>query len=279
MRTRPVKKKMKTASEIGKRVKRLRTSRSETQIQFAEHIRIAPSRISEWEADKGKPMAEACLLMGNLAPYPENIWFWEQAGLDLQVNLSATEKELKKRGAAPAPGQIMRVPFMKKTSQGWKATGSELPLPTKLVPNPASTICLSIAQSQIYPFSPGDILFLDQSDNEAETFERFWGQILVVETNYPERPKTLFIGQLKCKANTPNYWVADLIEIGNDFIPRSHYVGMWTIEGDANWDEKEREEMERSRRPEALLNIRRLAPIRILGRVIAWFQPPKPGRK
>lgn len=194
---RPVKKKMKRLPEVSERAKHLREALGMSQNQFAEHTGIARPRISEWEAGKGVPSAEACVLLGNAAPYPENLWFWEQIGIKRAVIAYNADKILKER---------VQIALARKTPEGIEKTQAVVPLPELFVPNPDSTVCLVVdKKSAGLVFAEGDIVVLEPAAEAQDPHDpqRYWNQIVLVE--FTKRhddlgwPEGLFMGRLRYK--------------------------------------------------------------------------------
>ena len=171
-------KKMKKGSEIAGRVKRLRTALGMNHEQFADRLRVARPRISEWEAGKGVPTAEAYVAMGHLAPYPENLWFLEQAGIKPGL-ISSIANELVK-------GRV-QIPLAHKTPEGIQETKIEVELPKRFVPNPDSTVCLVLdKKSAGLVFAEGDVVVLEPA-NDPQDPRPYWGQIVLVSSKKESR--------------------------------------------------------------------------------------------
>jgi DNA-binding XRE family transcriptional regulator len=75
---------MKRSPEIGDLVRELRVAKGMTQGDFARVLHVNQSRVSEWETGVATPPADACIALGNLAPYPNCLFFYEKAGMDLK---------------------------------------------------------------------------------------------------------------------------------------------------------------------------------------------------
>ncbi len=192
---RQVKKKMKRGSEIGERVKKLRTALGMNHEQFAKRLRVARPRISEWESGKGVPTAEAYVALGDLARYPENLWFLEQAGINPGL-ISSIANEIVK-GRVP-------VPLAHKTPEGIEQTQIVVPLPERFIPNPDSTVCLVVdKKSAGLVFDEGDVVVLEPAA-EPQDPRPCWDKIVLVEFTAREEewwnwPTGLFMGRLHCK--------------------------------------------------------------------------------
>jgi DNA-binding XRE family transcriptional regulator len=183
--------KMKTDVEAGKKIKALRGSL--TQAQFAASLQVAQPMISAWEAGRELPAsADLWIKFGNIAPYPENLWFWGRAGVDPQLMLSTYEKTMIERSAPIAEGEIIRVPcFVKMEGKdvGW---GDPIVVPRAFVPHPASTIFRYIDGPLASPTVQfRTYLLLDTFFNDSPTLLPFWNSTIAVEDDSvnPDREK------------------------------------------------------------------------------------------
>lgn len=170
-------------SEVADRVKNLRIKRGETQEQLAEYLGIARPRISEWESGQTKPSPEIYLNLGNLADdLDDKIWFWEQAGLDIEKLLAAAA-QVKKSAPEMVTGLLRKLP---------------------------SDAQIFIVNERIagQVFSPGDTILLEPA-SDAHDPQPFWDQIVLLEFAPREQrekgwiteswPTGLFLGRLRCK--------------------------------------------------------------------------------
>ena len=271
---------MKKNPSIGERIKSLRGDM--TQAKFADLLKVGQTAVSAWELDENVPSSEAWAKLGNLAPYPENIWFWQQAGMDEDKVLSAAEKLLRERGAPAKSGEIVRVPRFGPTPQGREETGPPLILPAEFVPNPGSTSCFILdEQSARLPFAPGDMLLVDGSQVKPQDPRPFWEKIVLVQVTdkgTPDNPspKTFFTGKLEIQRDRfdPLTWYARLVPVDERFKTAAFMVGDWRAEGGIvsrpdpstrlGCVKKEAEEFA----PE---EIRLYGNCEILGVVTAWF--------
>ena len=198
MRTKPVKKKMKKGSKAGDRIKRLREETlRENQAQFAQRLGVDQARISQYESGKLVPTAEVYVTLGNLAAYPESLWFWEQIGINRAMISSKADEILKER---------VQVPLADRTPEGIEKTQIVVPLPERFVPNPDSTICLVLdKKSAGLVFDEGDVVVLEPA-SDPQGPQPYWDKIVLLE--FPEQgprnlnwPTGLFMGRLRCKCD------------------------------------------------------------------------------
>jgi transcriptional regulator with XRE-family HTH domain len=175
---------MKKIPDINKRFKALRELKGMSQAELAKRFKISRSAVSLWEIGPMPPPAEALMLLGNLATYPENVWFWKLAGLDDQVMLSAAESMLKERGKAPPGSKLTRVPMLSMGSRGKAGKGGPILLPGSLVPNPGSTRYIGLEKNSVgKAFVEGDIVVVDSFESQRDPMcpAPFWERLIVVK--------------------------------------------------------------------------------------------------
>ena len=235
---------------VGDRIKVLREARGMSQVKFADLIGVTPPTISRWEAGEVIPPAEGCLRLGNLAPYPENLWFWQQAGIDPEMMLSTAGQILRERGAEPAPDEVVYVPRTSGTVQEGEEAGRPIPLPAEFVPNPLSIRCLVVDETLANSIFPvGDLILVDVSANNAEDLRPLWGQVVLVHLTRPKDlaglrmagfwKEGLNIGRLRCRTMQSGdrlHWVATLgpfddAQVWYESDKRLTVVGSWAHDG------------------------------------------------
>jgi DNA-binding XRE family transcriptional regulator len=250
---------------VSERIYDLRTKRGETQAQFAAAVGVTQQSISDWESETGDavPSAESYVRLGNLAPYPDCLWFWDQAGMNQDAMLSAATKLLQERGDVPESKMIAVPRFQVAT----RTTEKNRPhyVDATLVPNPGSVAYWVVDTHVRAPdqLPLNRVVLLDTSANDAADRELFWDKDYFVEVapvplrHTGERdPSTasgsgLYIGRLTCSV-TPGVnlehapWHAVLwhgqtggrhewsppFAASIDSLPGSHdgiALGRWTI--------------------------------------------------
>jgi len=291
---------MKKDRQIGQRIKKFREDHYPNQKALAEALGVGQTVVSAWETGDNMPSSEAWAKLGNVAPYPENLWFWQQGGLDLEELFSAAAQILKERGMEPAPGEIVRISFSSENLRGREEPGASIPLPAKFVPNRLSTRYLVVDENLAdSTFPVGDVIFLEKSAKNAEEFRPFWGEIVLVHLTRPKDrtglrmtefwKEGLNIGRLWCKMNRndPLYYLATLGPFG-DAETRYRSGDQVTLLG--TWQHELRNNLPYMGMPEsqtaiaevrdearsrALMEMRPCEGCRILGRVIGWFRAPR----
>lgn len=171
-------------SQTGAKIKELRDKLGLNQVQFAGKVGVTQPTISSWEAgDKDRaPSSEALMKLGNLAPYPDCIWFWSQAGMDGQAILSTAEKLLKERSAPPVEGEIFRVPCIRRVGQKEEQTGETFPFPLNSLLYPRWARCLVVDENSASPWvlSGGRVVFDTPEANSEDTLS-FQDEIVAVD--------------------------------------------------------------------------------------------------
>lgn len=219
---------MKRDKEAGARIKALRGNA--TQAEFAKSFGVTQSMISAWEAGRDLPSAENWILLGELAGYPDCYWFYEQAGLDRQKLLAATERTLKEQiKEADSPlleGRIVLVPRVR-SLQGLEPAGRPVPMPPEAVPNLLSTYCL--------PFGENEVV-LDTTGAKSGDLTPFWGQLVLAEFSsehdmpWPKGVQIigLLLGPQKHIVLGRVDWQAEFCPMGYLGQFGSYIVGIWT---------------------------------------------------
>jgi transcriptional regulator with XRE-family HTH domain len=161
-------------TEAGRRIRALRGHL--TQAEFAKCFGVTQSMISAWEAGRDVPSAEIWIKLGELSGYPDCYWFWQQAGLDQQKLLAATEQMLRDQiRDADSPlleGQIVLVPRVHKTPQGLEPAGLPLAMPVEAIPNPLSTYCFQLDEVEAVG---------DTAGADGGSLSPFLGELILLE--------------------------------------------------------------------------------------------------
>ncbi len=261
---------MKKNSEVVKRVKALRKALDMNQLEFAKHGGFPQSRVSEWESGKA-PSADAYIRLGNLASHPDNLWFWEQAGLTPQALVAAASKVMRERFSAPPESEIVRVPAYDDLSAAGFA--SMLALPAKLVPNPGTAYFLRFTEKHdpSLGFQCGDILILDTQDAGSPCLKPFFGHMIVVGNAHKEGQEKLerpLMGRLTLVGIGRRFeamlWPVGSIVAGRTLVSIADYeVASDVLDNDKAADE-------------ALEKIAPSPYLPVLGRVVAYIPSETP---
>ena len=172
--------------KVNERIRALRDSLGLTQTQFADALDVAQAAVSVWESGKETPTSGAYVRMGNLAHYPDNLWFWKEGGLEIEAAKSAAYYELQRNTSMTGTlGETIRVPRKVSAALGLKDTGTHLALPTDRIANPFTTICLDIDEEfsgQL--FSSGDVVIVD-TFGLGEDLSPLLGHVVIAELRTP----------------------------------------------------------------------------------------------
>jgi hypothetical protein len=160
-----------------------------THAKLADSLGVSDSRIPEWIAGKRLPPADAMIALGRLAlehALPDPFFFWAQAGVDAQVLQSMADKVLEERYRFA--GETIPVLRFRDTKKGREDAGAPVPLPAEFVPNPRTTICLSVDEmSSGVVDAPGGLYILDISIAGTTDVRSLHRQVVLVRYT-PEFP-------------------------------------------------------------------------------------------
>ena len=268
-------------AEMVRRIKNLQGQMN--QAAFARYLGVPQSRISEYLAGK-RPTAEMCVRLAKLAPYPDNLWFLEQAGLKRDDILSAATKIMEGRSAPPVEGEIVRVPRFRVTEHGREEAGPPIPLPTQCVPHPLATICLCLDEkSPRIGESPRGLILLDTSIEGTKWRDEFSGRVVMLD--YMPRdvgpwPLGLYMGRIFRQGPLTQLpraiWTDIMLEpLTKDatsrfgaWLPVGSYVESGEALAAAQGDKEKSEAVVNEFRQRALSNLHLSDGVRILGKVI-----------
>ncbi len=191
-------------AEMVKRIKSLQGRMN--QVEFARYLGVPQSRVSEWGAGK-RPTAEMCVRLGKLAPYPDNLWFLDQAGLKQDDILSVARHIMKERNAPAAPGEIVRIPRFRQTLEGREPAGPPVALSAQFIRHPLATICLLVDDKSTGIVSaPHGATFLDTSFEGAYDLSALWDRVVMIDyrlgdpsrvSEYGAREHGLYVGRMR----------------------------------------------------------------------------------
>jgi transcriptional regulator with XRE-family HTH domain len=71
-------------SEFPERIKILRVKQGMNQTELGNYLGVGQTAVSKWETGENPPPAEALVKMGNMEDYPDCLFFYEKAGMDLR---------------------------------------------------------------------------------------------------------------------------------------------------------------------------------------------------
>lgn len=193
--------------EWADRIRRLLRDLNLSQAGLAERLGISPPTVSRWLQGRNEPTAEGYVALGNLARSPDNIYFWDRAGLDasslpgaggfpertsLKVNLEDLRVIAGKKPSRQLTGKgnAVAIPLLNATVYGDRIPPHEnvsmsqveveeiLLAPLSWCPHPESMIGIHLAGDSMSPaIPPGSILFVDTA---AKDRDRLHQRITVV---------------------------------------------------------------------------------------------------
>jgi transcriptional regulator with XRE-family HTH domain len=189
-----------TSSEWSDRIRRLVRDLKLSQAGLAERLGVSPPTVSRWIKGRHEPTAESYIALGNLAPPPEGVYFWERAGLDASGLLDASfqratsslrtslgdfklvaGKKVSSSLAGKGNSVAVAIPLLNATAYGDRIPPHEnvslsevqlegiLLAPLGWCPHPENMIGIHFDGDSMLPvISPGSILFVDTAAKERD---------------------------------------------------------------------------------------------------------------
>ena len=168
--------KTKQSKELGQRIRDVRKSQNldepPTQEAFAKKLGAARSQVSAWEAGRQRPSKEKLIALGNLATYPHNLRFWEEAGVAPAAFEAAIRRTLQQRRSEPALAEATPIARLDASALLRRLNPKEeiveadpvdtVPFPSLFVPDRASTVCVEVTKRTKGPLLFGGDLALVQ---------------------------------------------------------------------------------------------------------------------
>jgi transcriptional regulator with XRE-family HTH domain len=263
--------------ESAKRVVKLLAFLGDTQAQFARRLSITQPMVSAWVGASDAPSPAFCIRLGKLAPFPDNLWFWEQAGLSEQDIISAATHISEKWSRLPSDREIIGIPRMRFTGKRNEPVEPSIPLLGEFVFDRSRTIWIDVNESLAGPFSVGDILKLDQDEGTALD-ERFKNKLVLVEFP-PEREGYRLFAIPGRAIGTLRYGRCS-ITLGSsvEFIPVAAGAGVVMV----GWyvPSAKRRAVESAGLAKVMVHEEEeLKRIKVIGRVTGWLAVLKPSEK
>lgn len=183
--------------EWSDRIRRLLTDLKLTQANLAERLGVSPATVSRWIQGKIEPTAETYVALGNLAPKPNAVYFWERAGIEtsglpdaafgralssLRVDLEDFTLVSSKRASLQVAGKnAVAIPLLNVTAYGDQVAPREnvslseasveavLLGPLSWCRHPEDMISMHLAGDSMVPLIlPGSIIFIDTAATERD---------------------------------------------------------------------------------------------------------------
>lgn len=188
--------------EWSERILRLASELGLTQAGLAERLGVSPATVSRWIQGKYEPTAEGYVALGNLAPRPEGMYFWERAGVDtsafpeatfrraqssLKINLHDFSLISGRKISKLVPGKsgAVAIPLLSVAAYGDSVPPREtvslsdvkveevLLAPLSWCPHPEHMISMHLQGDSMVPtIAPGSILFVDTAATERDNLNQ-----------------------------------------------------------------------------------------------------------
>ena len=173
-----------------------------TQAAMAEQLGVSPATVSRWMKGTHEPTGEAYVSLGNLAGSPEDVFFWERAGINtsgfpgnssriLASSIRVKLTDLKfvfghnlSRKIVANRANAVAIPLLNVTAYAdevppekhvhlSEATIEEvLTAPLEWCPHPSSMICMHVAGDSMLPLiTPNAVIAVDTHAVDRETLE------------------------------------------------------------------------------------------------------------
>lgn len=168
-----------------------------TQASLAERLGVSPATVSRWIQGKIEPTAETYVALGNLAPRPDGVYFWERAGIDttglpdaafgralfsLRVNLEDFTLVAGKKVSTQIAGRnAVVIPLLNVTAYGDDIPPTEnvilseakvedvLLAPLSWCSHPEDMMSMHLAGDSMVPvILPGSIVFIDTAATDRD---------------------------------------------------------------------------------------------------------------
>jgi transcriptional regulator with XRE-family HTH domain len=283
------------------------TEKSLGQGGLAHEIGVSPSRISEYRAGKRSPSSDVLWKLGKLAAFPQNLWFWEQAGLSKEDILAAARAIGETRLVLPKEGEMFLIPPFQRDTEEGKAR-KPIRLTEDFNVDPLFTRYLIVDEPvRMGAIERGDIVMIDTSADCGRSLEPLWNKLVLLKLSRPpgkpplnwslaeEQSQGFYLGILRCKADISfrggraglKDWVVVIERFRMDtsiHTPGSMQSGDpefcagemkitqedWKLIGTP----MSREELPIKEPEVARVRFKLFDGIAILGRAIGWFRPP-----
>ncbi len=187
-----------SSPEWAGRIRRLLRDLQLTQAGLAERLGVSPATVSRWIQGRIEPTAQTYVALGNLAHAPENLYFWERAGMDpsglpvASFDRTASSLRMNLRDLqliAPArvsqvlgeSGSAVAIPLLNVTAWGDRIAPQQnvslsqakietiLVAPLEWCPHPEQMIAMHLAGDSMDPvIPPGSIVFVDTAITDRD---------------------------------------------------------------------------------------------------------------
>jgi DNA-binding XRE family transcriptional regulator len=284
-------------AELCKRIKNLRKKLGDiNQADLAKKLGVSPQTVSAWEARGMEmiPSSESFMKLGNLADWPDSLWFYECGGLTFDALSKMADKLLSERCRRPVEGELVYVPPFGEDVATEHRAG--IWLPVQLIPNPALATCIKISEHsriegyyELKVLKPGDFIVFERNLSGPGLQKPFRDQMTVAvvgsrsmewEELFLDFRRPVMVGRLELVPTDMSVvgWQWDFIPIDPEFERRSL---TWQIFDDLYdgrsrerlSDPKFRKSVEKEMEARALVECTPKGIITLF-RFLAWLRPP-----
>jgi transcriptional regulator with XRE-family HTH domain len=186
--------------EWADRIRKLLSDLNLSQAGLAERLGISAPTVSRWLQGRHEPTAESYIALGNLAPSPDGIYFWERAGMDTSGLLDASSQkalsslrvklhdfklvagqEVSKKLAGKGNAAAVAIPLLDVTAYGDRIPPNEkvslseievtdiLLAPISWCPHPEKMVSMHCEGDSMLPVIPsGSLLFVDTASKDRQ---------------------------------------------------------------------------------------------------------------
>lgn len=184
------------------KIRRLLSDLKLTQAGLAEQLGVSAATVSRWIQGNHEPTAKTYVALGNLAPKPDGVFFWERAGIDTSSLTDSGHREEISSARLNvdqfhliASGELSRdlaiaknvvaIPLLNITAYGDQMAPPEnvrfsqaeveevLLAPLDWCPHPASMVSMHLSGDSMTPLiSPGSLIFIDTAQTDRTTLNQ-----------------------------------------------------------------------------------------------------------
>ena len=170
--------------EILNKLSALPAQLGKTQKGIAGLVGVSPQAVSNWMSptDDSVPSSESYWRLGELVGYPDCLWFWEQAGMGIDMVLPAVARLLEERGQL-ARSKMVDVPRLRRSAGRIQREEPTAPVNAELLSNPGSGAYWVVDPPASPPIHrPSTRVFLDTSAVDAGDVRPLFGKVVLVES-------------------------------------------------------------------------------------------------
>ena len=173
-----------------------------TQAQVGKRARISQSKMSDYCAGNLTPSPAMFVRLAMIAPYPDNLWFLGQAGVDEKLVQGIAENLFLERRAPAVEGEIIRVPRISDASKQDGVHSPLLALPSCALGGYTSLRYTVLDEAvRLGGIQEGDIIVLDTSADITRNLAALWGKKVLARI-YSSSDSGFYEGSLTCIADT-----------------------------------------------------------------------------